>query len=472
MTPARSHIQLPEVPVLIVGAGPAGLTAAAALAHHGVDFLLVERRPQLSSLPRATVISTRSMEIFRSWGLEDEIRAGGADVEFVQWRCWSLADAASGFGTPTGFPTRDQCRVISPTGPACVPQDHLEPVLFDHVRSLDVGRLELGVTVAGVSPHGGGVRVALRDALGGSTLVDARYLIAADGAHSTVRSALGVEMLGSDRLLGAASVLFRAPLWDVVGDLRYVLYAIGNPQADGVLLPAGPNDRWLYGTIGDVDRITDHELVERLRIGAGIDALDPRVERTGKFSFAAQIAATYRADDTFLIGDAAHRATPRGGTGMNTAIHDGYDLGWKLAWVLNGWAGSDLLDTYEAERRPVAEHNVSRSADPTGTTREAGEELQADLGGRLPHVWVRDRVSTLDLLGPGLTLFTGPDASPWEREAAGIAADAPVVVRQLSPITARALGIRTGGALVVRRDGTPLASLAARTEAAPLRHAA
>ena len=90
----------------------------------------------------------------------------------------------------------------------------------------------------------------------------------------------------------------------------------------------------------------------------------------------------------FLVGDAAHRVTPRGGTGMNTAIADGYDLGWKLGWVLRGWAGRELLDSYEAERRPVAEHNVARSADPSGSRRRVDQELHADLGGRIPHVWL------------------------------------------------------------------------------------
>jgi putative polyketide hydroxylase len=137
--------------------------------------------------------------------------------------------------------------------------------------------------------------------------------------------------------------------------------------------------------------------------------------------------------------------------------------------VLNGWAGPGLLDSYETERRPVAEHNVSRSADLAGTTREAGEELQADLGGRLTHVWVRDGASTHDLLGPGLTLFTGPDAdtASWERTVDGFRARAPVAVRQLSAITAGALGIRSGGALPVRPDGTRLASLAAAGDVAP-----
>jgi putative polyketide hydroxylase len=147
--------------------------------------------------------------------------------------------------------------------------------------------------------------------------------------------------------------------------------------------------------------------------------------------------------------------TPRGGTGMNTAIRGGHDLGWKLGWVLRGWAGPELLDTYEAERRPIAAHNVARSADPDGSTREAADELHVDLGGRIPHVWVHSdegRVSTLDLLGPGLTLFTGPDSAPWERRAIG---GPPVTVRQLDAVGARSIGIRDRSALLVRPDGTP-----------------
>ena len=150
----------------------------------------------------------------------------------------------------------------------------------------------------------------------------------------------------------------------------------------------------------------------------GIGDLEVSIERTGAFSFAAQLADRFRAGNVFLAGDAAHRVTPRGGTGMNTAIRGGHDLGWKLGWVLRGWAGPELLDTYEAERRPIAAHNVARSADPDGSAREAADELHVDLGGRIPHVWVRSdagRVSTLDLLGPGLTLFTGPESPPGRR---------------------------------------------------------
>jgi hypothetical protein len=123
--------------------------------------------------------------------------------------------------------------------------------------------------------------------------------------------------------------------------------------------------------------------------------------------------------------------------------------------VLRGWAGPELLDTYEAERRPIAAHNVARSADPDGSIRDAADELHVDLGGRIPHVWVRSdegRSSTLDLLSPGLTLFTGPDSAPREAQTPG---GPPVTIRRLDAITARAIGIRGPGALLVRPDGTP-----------------
>jgi hypothetical protein len=144
---------------------------------------------------------------------------------------------------------------------------------------------------------------------------------------------------------------------------------------------------------------------------------------------------------------------------MNTAIADGFDLGWRLAWVLQAWAEPSLLDGYETERRPFAEHNLTRSAAPDGSRRNVIGELHADLGGRIRHHWLttdNGQVSTLDLLGPGLTLFTGPDAETWDRAAVTLPTDVPIAVRRLDHIGARTIGVNTQGALLARPDGVPV----------------
>jgi 2-polyprenyl-6-methoxyphenol hydroxylase-like FAD-dependent oxidoreductase len=456
----REAMHTEDVPVVVVGAGPAGLAAAIALARLGVETMLVERRAELSSLPRATAVSLRSMELIRSWGVEDAVRAEALDVEWHGWLSDTLAAVSEGSMWPTGIPTRAQAALLSPTAPACVPQDHLEPVLLEHLRSLGGSRVHLHTEAVKVSDGPEGVEVVLRDvASGDMRTVRARYLVAADGARSPIRRALGIAMRGPDGLGHVVTAIFRAPLWRVVGEHRYGVYSVSHRHGAGTFLPSGRGDRWHYGTwvdADDIDGYTPERFARRIRAGAGIDDLDVSIERTGSFSFAAQLADRFRAGNVFLAGDSAHRVTPRGGTGMNTAIGSGHDLGWKLGWVLRGWAGPALLDTYEAERRPIAAHNVARSADPDGSTRDAADELHVDLGGRIPHVWVRagsGRVSTLDLLSRGLTLFTGLDHA--EHEEARPAGGPPVTVRRLDAVSARSIGIRGRDALLVRPDGTP-----------------
>ncbi len=246
--------------------------------------------------------------------------------------------------------------------------------------------------------------------------IDARYVIAADGAHSPVRNAIGVAMRGPDHLFEVIAVEFRAPLWDVVGDHAYLLYAVTDPDAPGVMLPAGTDDRWRYGLewSPQTEALADYP-DERIRAliarSAGVANLPVEIGRVAPFSFAAQIADDFRAGNVFLIGDAAHRITPQRGD-----RDEHRDLRWVRSRMEAG-VGAERLGAgctarqLRKERRPIVEHNLARSAEDDGSRRSTLDEVHIDLRGRISHHWVRgagERVSTLDLVGPGVTVFAGP----------------------------------------------------------------
>jgi putative polyketide hydroxylase len=455
-----------DIPVLVAGAGPGGLAAAIELARRDVPVMLAERRTILSSHPRATVLSLRSMELMRAWGLEERVREHSADVDSSMLLAATMAEAAAGSSLPVGYPSREQSRVLSPVEPACIAQDDVEPLLLAHLRAHSVARVELGTEVTGVRTGDDGALATLRDVTTGEErTVHARLLVAADGARSAVRAALGIALRGEDDVLTGFSTLFRAPLWDVVGEHRHLIYSMTRPEAPASFIPAGRSDRWLFGLRSEGPNAPgDRRAAELIRRGAGVPGLPLRIEGSRGFSSGAQLAEQFRSGPVFLAGDAAHRVTPRGGTGLNIALHDGYDLGWKLAWVLRDWARPALLDTYEAERRPVAEYTVARSADPNGSIRAPEQEVHADLGGRIPHVWAGER-STLDLLGAGLTLLAGRDGTDWEAAGSSLTARVPVDVRRLDAVAARAVGAGRS-ALLVRPDGQPAAVLPPAVEPA------
>jgi 2-polyprenyl-6-methoxyphenol hydroxylase-like FAD-dependent oxidoreductase len=449
--------------VVVVGAGPSGLASAITLATYGIQTLVVERRPAPSDLPRATVASTGTMELVRRWGLEARARDCSIEVVWQAWACTTMREAEGGAAIEVGLPTPEQAALVSPTSPACLPQDALEPLLEEHLASSGSGRLERGVEFLALEEASDSGYVLTLSGPDGLRRVHARYVIGADGMRSKVREALGITTEGSPALEERLAILFRAPIWELVGERRHGIYFVTGAGEDRSLLPAGKPDRWVLGMPWEggaaaVENLTSEEVVRWIRETAGEARLDVELERLMPVAFGVGLAERFREGDAFLIGDAAHRVTPRGGTGMNTAIRDGFDIGWKLAWVLRGWGADGLLETYERERRPVAEHNTERSVRADGSIFGTTFGLNADIGGRIAHVWVpRDAgaVSTLDLLGDGLTLFVGPD---WQGDAPDQdAGSPPLTVERLDAIAGRALGLAQGGSVLTRPDGHPVA---------------
>jgi 2-polyprenyl-6-methoxyphenol hydroxylase-like FAD-dependent oxidoreductase len=453
-------VAVEEFDVVVVGAGPGGLAAALTVGSYGIDTLVVDRRPSASTLPRATVASTGTMELLRRWGLEERAWERSIDVEWQAWACATLAAARHGEAVEVGLPTREQAGMVSPTSPACLPQDELEPLMEERLGSVASVRLERGVEVVALEcAADGGYVLTLAGPGERHRRARARYVIGADGIRSKVREELGIKSEGSHNIAERLAVVFRAPAWDLVGEHRYGIYFLSGERS---LLPVGKPDRWMFGVQWDpaidrVETLTPGQLKRWVREAAGDPRLPVELERSMRVSFGVGLAERFRKGDAFLIGDAAHRVTPRGGTGLNTAIRDGFDIGWKLAWALRGWGGEQLLDSYESERRPVAEFNTERSMRWDGSILGTTIGLGADIGGRIPHVWVaRDGrlISTLDLLGDGLTLLVGPD---WARSVAGRPDSPPVKVERLDAIAARGLGLTSAGSLLARPDGYPIA---------------
>lgn len=479
--------------VLVVGAGPAGLATAISALRHGARVLVVERRPGTSTIPRATGVSTRTMEIFRSWGLDGAIRAGAVDCDPRVAVAATLVDEAA-VTFPFSFPGVREALAVSPAFPAICPQDHIEPVLAAEVRRLG-GEIRFGAQLRDLRVSPGGVRADV-----GGSPARARFVVGADGPRSTVRDALGIAVEHLGNLGEHIQVLFRADIAARLGRRPTGIAFLHHPDAPGVLLPVG-GGRWAFAHGYDPARgerpadYTPERWRQLIRTATGMPELEPELLGALPFTMAAELAVRFRHGPGFLVGDAAHRMTPVAGIGMNTAIHDGHELGWKLAWALRGLAGDGLLDSYEAERGPVGRANAARSllrdephpsdglpADLGRTYRSpvivADDEppaFRADRaarpGERAPHAWVRHagrRVSMLDVLGDRLTLLVGPHGAGWERAArgrstAGIvlgfalgAASAQVVVAGRDVVGGgldRGYRLGPGSAVLVRPDG-------------------
>jgi 2-polyprenyl-6-methoxyphenol hydroxylase-like FAD-dependent oxidoreductase len=447
-------------PVIVVGASLVGLSAALCLASHQVPTIVLEKHSGKSQHPRAIGFTSRTMEIYRALGIEniepapEDFKLERAHVESLtgKWldeSSWSDTERKPKAEKPVEKPPR-------PSGPkkeysveraSAIPQDKLEPMLeaLALERGADIRRQQKLIRV---DQDQDGVIATVTDAEGHEQKIRGSYLIAADGNRSTVRQLLQIPRNGRGHMQTLSSVLFRAPIeqWTK----GFVQFDISQPDLKA-FLASYSDGRWALMFKDAIDR---DEQALRAAIYQAVGRSDFPVEviTTGRWELTALVADTFQAGRIFLAGDAAHTLPPnRGGYGANTGIHDVHNLAWKLAAVLSGKSSPELLDTYNAERRPVAllrHDQIFVRADykiHLDTATPAGQKIDDDAmefgqiylsqgiigadeslprankpdewngqpGTHMPHFWVlKDgkKVPTLDLINQGAwTLISESD---------------------------------------------------------------
>ena len=490
-----------DTPVLIAGGGPVGLALAVELGLRGIECVVVEPRPRPTRLrPRAKTLNARTMEHARRWGLAGRLRAAAPlpvswsqDVSFCTTflgREITRFTGVLGLADDGDSPERGQQ----------MPQYVLEEVLREVAGELPTVDLRVGwrlqsLDLAGPGAADGPVRATVHDPAGLAHSVTAEYVVGADGARSVVREQIGARYVGATALRPNTGLVFRSrELVSAVPHPPAVQTWLLNQQTPGMMGPIDRDGLWWLIAFG-VDGRSDEFDPGRLIGGALGRDLPVEVVSTDPWTARMELADRCRSGRVFLAGDAAHLNPPFGGHGLNTGIGDAVDLGWKLAAVLAGCGGPALLDSYEAERRPLHRRVIDEAtsnmatlapelldegldrAGPDGDRARAAaarrieetkraEYFSTDLvlghryadspvlpasapatradsavpGRRLPHVWVSAQVSTLDLVaGPHLILTADGELG----SAAGRAAEAaglPATVYVLSPPLMRQLG--------------------------------
>ncbi|MFI6039749.1 FAD-dependent oxidoreductase [Streptomyces sp. NPDC051315] len=510
-----------KVPVLIVGGSLVGLSTSLFLGRLGVRHTLVERHAGTSIHPRGRGNNVRTMELFRVAGIESAIHEAAA----------TLADNHGILQTPTlaGDAGEWLFREIdpggglarfSPTSWCLCSQNDLEPVLLDHAVKLG-GDLRFGSELMSFDSDATGVTALVKSReTGEHTTIRADYLVAADGPRSPVREQLGIGQSGPGELFHNVSITFRSRrLADVVADRRFIVCYLTSPDADGALLPVDNRENWVFHAPWHPERgetiedFTEERCADHIRRAVGVADLDVQVTGKAPWHAAQRVARSYRSGRVLLAGDSAHEMSPTGAFGSNTGIQDAHNLAWKLAAVLGGWAGDGLLDTYDTERRPVAETTSARAAArsvehshpgyapapgtggapqrgilnvtlgyryPRGAVVDADPAtpvvperlaLTGEPGSRAPHLWVRHqdrRISTLDLYERSLVLLSDADeASGWHKAAVSLAERMAVplvsyrvgtgldaeLVPEEGADWAQTHGTSPAGAVLVRPDG-------------------
>ncbi|MFE3993409.1 FAD-dependent oxidoreductase [Streptomyces goshikiensis] len=458
-----------RVPVLVVGGSLVGLSTSLFLSRHGIRHLLVEKHAGTSVHPRGRGINSRTMELFRTAGAEPAIRRAASVLEGNQGilQAQSLTGGEHTWLIKSIDPSGAIAR-FSPTGWCLCSQNNIEPELATQSRAQGAD-VRFSTELMSFDQDATGVTALVKNRETGEHLtVRADYVIAADGPRSPVREALGIPQTGNGELFHNVSVTFRSErLVKELGDLRFIVCYLMRPGADGALLPVDNTTQWVFHAPWHPDRgetledFTDERCVDQIREAIGVPDLDVEIGGKAPWHAAERVAVSYSSGRVFLVGDAAHEMSPTGAFGSNTGIQDAHNLAWKMAAVLDGSAGRELLDTYEAERLPVAQATSERASarsaehshpgyappptmgggpgsgvlttamgycyprgavvggDPHRPVIPEKLRLSGDVGTRAPHMWLTRagaKISTLDLYERSFVLISGV-GTPW-REAA------------------------------------------------------
>jgi putative polyketide hydroxylase len=498
-----------HAPVLIVGSGLAGLTTAVMLAWRGVRPLVVERHADTSKNPRARGVNFRTMELLRVAGLEADLMAEGGELKDFSI---IIAESVTGRELRTILPRGSwDTTTLSPAQMSRAGQDKVEPILRRHAEALGAD-IRYSTELMGFEQDDGGVTATIRDLRTGvESRVRADYLVAADGNRSPVRQRLGIGLHGVGTLSHNMAMVFEADLEQTLQGRSLALYYLQNPDFTGAFINTSEPDRALISVEYDPDKESPADFdtqrcVKLVRAAMGIPDLEVKMLEVAPWEMASRAADRFIQGRVFLAGDAAHTMPPTGGLGGQTAMQDGYDLAWKLAMVLHGQAGPELLTTYETERQPVCEMTVAlqtanyaermrpdrkdlhaaggemdylkvafgyryRSAailqdiPDDGASTESPDQPSGRAGTRGANVMFKHKgkeVSSLDLIGREFVLLTGPEGAPWARAGTALAYNCGIplsiyrVGADLLDIDgkwAKRYGVTAAGAVLLRPDG-------------------
>jgi len=386
-----------EVPVLIVGGGPVGLSSAVLLAQHGIETLLIERRSFETRFPRAHLLNVRTMEIFEEMGVAEEIYAlePKEDWRKVVWYT-SVTGPTPQHGLKLGEVSAwgggqdaERYAQASPQSFTNLPQIYLDPLIWSHAEATSPGRMRAHQELVGLEElPGGGMKAAIFDRVAEVTRhIRARYVIAADGGRVSA-DLLGVDREGPKKIQDIISCYVSTDLsmWrEPSALLAHFIQPWTGGRSAGTLQALGPghygrnSPEWLIAKArrpGEEPTDDEETLLARARDLLGVPVDHPMtMHAVSHWQYEGVVADRFRVGSAFLAGDAAHRHPPTGGLGLNGGVQDAHNLAWKLAAVLHGNAPDSLLDSYGRERRPIAAYNTAHSLENAGRHAPVGAAL-------------------------------------------------------------------------------------------------